>query len=305
LDPQQILGLDATGFVLQNRGWIFDFNSTPGGNPLLALRHLDAPGGPEDAFVITSPSAVASIGGPFAGGVAVETHSQLWGTDENILHALCWGRNFYLVGLIGFRYLDLSESVAVLTRRNAIDGSALTFLGGSFGAPGFELTNDRFNARSQFFGGQFGLRGQYYFSHFFVAASGKLALGRTDEVANVFGVSTIQPGNGPPQTVAGGLFALASNSGRSLNQDFGVVPEVEVKGGVLLTRWLRAMVGYDFLYWSRVLRAGDTIDLAVDARQAPTSTSFQAGTTAVIPRTTLNPSSFWVQGLTLGLELTF
>jgi hypothetical protein len=291
--------------LLEDRGHAFGVNSTSGGIPLLALRHLDPPTGAEDAFVVAAPSVNGGTVGPFVGGVAVQTNTQLWGTDANILHALCWSRNFHLVGLAGFRYLDLDETIDILTRKAAIGSSSLTFLGNSFGAPAFELTNDRFRGRSQFFGGQLGLRGEYFFKHCFIAASGKLALGRTDEVENALGISTLQPHNAPPQVAGGGLYALPTNSGRFLNQDFGVVPEVQVKGGVLLTSWLRATVGYNFLYWSRVLRAGNEVNLTVDARQVPTDPSYKAGTVVVLPRPVANATDFWVQGLTFGLEWTF
>ncbi len=248
LDPRQTIGLDASGFVLQDHSHSFGFNSTVGGNPLLALSHIDATDGAQAAFVIAAP-AVSS------GGIAVQTTSQLWGADANLLHAFYWSPSFRLVGLFGFRYLDLNEGLSIQTRKTAIDDATLSFLGQSFAAPAFELTDDRFHARSQFFGGQVGVRSEYYFSHFFVAASSKLAVGRTDEVMNALGVSTVQPGHGPAQSSAGGLFALPSNSGRTVNSDLGLVPEFQLTGGVLLTRWLRVTIGYDGLYWSRVLRA--------------------------------------------------
>jgi hypothetical protein len=168
-----------------------------------------------------------------------------------------------------------------------------------------ELTNDRFTGRSQFFGGQLGLRGEYFCKHVFVAVSGKLALGESNEVSNDLGVSTLQPKNARPQTVVGGLFAQPSNSGHFINQDFAVVPEVQIKAGVLLAPWCRATVGYDFLYWSRVLRPGEQIDLTVDPRQVPTDPSFKAGTLTSFPRPMTNVSDFWAQGLTFGLEFTF
>lgn len=298
LDPQQILGVDASGFVLQQNSQGFNFNSTVGGNPLLALRQFDALTGLPYAFVIASPSTRS-------GGIALHTDSQLWGADVNVAHAFCCWPSFRLVGLFGFRYLDLSEGLSLQTRTMAIDSSTILFQGQKFATPAYDLTADQFHARSQFFGGQAGLRGEYYFSHFFVAATGKLALGRTNEVMDTQGVSTLQIGNTPLRTAAGGLFALPSNSGHFVNQDFGVVPELQVKGGVLLTRWLRATIGYDFLYWSRVFRAGDSLDLTVDNRQVPTSPAYQAGVIGHSPQPIFNTSSFWVQGLTLGLELTF
>ncbi len=298
LDPQQIIGIESSAFVLQEQGQGSSFNSTIGGNPLLALRYFNAATGEQDAFVIASPSTKS-------GGIATQTSSQLWGADVNVLHAFWWGNGFHLVGLLGFRYLDLSEALSIQTRTMALGNSPISFLGRNFATPAFDLTADRFHARSHFFGGQVGVRGEYYFSHFFVAATGKLAIGRTDEVINALGVSTLQIGTTPLLKTAGGLLALPSNSGQFVNQDFGIVPELQLKTGVLLTRWLRATIGYDVLYWSRVLRAGGTLNLTEDPRQVPTSPSFQADAAGHAPHPIFNPSSFWVQGLTLALEFTY
>lgn len=298
LDPQQVFGVEASGFVLQDRSQSLAFNSTVGGNPLLALPYVNALTAAPDAFVIASPSTRN-------GGIAVSTDSRLWGADANLAHTFVWVPSFRLVGLFGFRYLNLSEGLSLQTRTMAIDNNVESFVGQSFAPPAYELTADRIHARSQFFGGQVGVRGEYYFSHFFVAATGKLALGRTNEVMDAQGISTLQIGNTPALATGAGLFALPSNSGHFVNQDFGIVPQVQVKGGVLLTRWLRATIGYNFLYWSRVIRAGDTLDQTVDNRQVPISTSYQAGVVGRSPQPVFNPNSFWVQGLTLGLEFTF
>jgi hypothetical protein len=304
LDAHRILGLDVSGFVLEDRGSAFGISSTPGGNPLLAVRHLDVPTGTPDAFLIATPGNGGSVG-PFAGGVAVRTESQLWGIDQNVLHAFCWSPCFHLVGLTGFRYLDLNDSVTILTRKNALGSSAALFLGNSYPAPALELTSDHFRGRNQFFGGQMGLQAEWFFNRFFLGLTGKLALGQTDEVTNVLGISTMQPQNARPLTASGGLFALPGNSGRFRNRDFGVVPEVQVQGGVQLAPWCRVTIGYDFLYWSRVLRPGEQIDLTVDSRQVPTDPAFKAGTTAGPPRPLANRTDFWAQGLTLGLAFSY
>jgi hypothetical protein len=299
------MGLEAGGFLLEDRGSVFGLASTPGGNPLLALRHLDPPAGSENAFVLSAPASAAGAVGPFVGGVAVRTDTQLWGAEANLLHAFCCSNDFHLVGLVGFRYLDLADSATILTRKAATGSSAVVFLGKSFSAGALEVTDDQFSSRSQFYGGQLGLRAQYFFGRCFVELGSKLGLGRTGEVEKTLGISVLQPQNAPPQTAGGGLFALPSNSGRFVNQDFAVIPEVQVKGGIFLAPWLRATVGYDLLYWSRVLRAGQQIDLSVDTRQVPTDPSYVASSPASFPRSIPHPSDFWVQGLTFGLELTF
>ena len=339
-DSHQNLGLEAGGFLLEDRSHIFTIGSNVYGLPLLALRHLDPPGAPgnvfappppsvqggttrpfpgstPDAFVITGPE-VGGKGEPFTGGIAIHSDSQLWGAEGNILHALWWSPDFHLVALVGARYLNLKESLAIQTLRMARDGSHVIFEGKSFPPLGVDpkktqppmeavLTDDSFQARDRFLGAQLGLRGEYFFDdRFFVRAGCTLDLGSTEEMENILGSSSLQPmKNAELITVPGGLYALPSNTGRFRNDDFAVVPEVQLQGGVLLTPWLRATVGYDFLYWSRVLRPGDQLDLTVDRRQVPTDRSFVAGTAAQFPQPLLKQTDFWLQGFTLGLEATY
>jgi hypothetical protein len=130
-------------------------------------------------------------------------------------------------------------------------------------------------------------------------------LGGTDEVSTVFGSSALQPTSGSMQRAAGGLFALPSNSGEFRKDAFAVVPEIEVKAGVLLAPWCRATLGYDFLYWSRVLRPGNQIDQNIDLRQVPTAPSFSANVSSTFPRATEKQGSFWAQGVTFGLEFVY
>jgi hypothetical protein len=338
LDPQQVMGLEASGLVLENRGHIFGITSNAYGLPLLALRHLDPAGAPgniflppapsvqggtvrpstastQDAFVVAAPAASAKMN-PFTGGIVIRSDSQLWGTGGNILHALAWSPDFHLVALVGMRYFDLNESVAIQTQTVATGGSQLAFLGGRFPQTAIDgkntpqvaaaLTADSFHARDRFYGGQLGLRGEYFFDRFFVRGGCILDLGETDEVQNILGNSSLQPKKKAALiTTPGGLYALPTNSGQFGSTNFSVIPEVQVQGGVLLTPWLRATIGYDLLYWTGVLRPGDQIDLNVDRRQVPTNPAFKAGTLANFPRPLANQSDYWLQGLTVGLDLTY
>jgi hypothetical protein len=322
-DPHGVIGLDASGFALEQNRDTFAVSSTFGGNPLLALRHLDLDSSRQDAFVITEPVGPDPKMGPVSGGIVIRSDSQLWGADANLLHAFCWARDYHLVGLAGLRYLQMDEHVGILTQRIAHGSSVVTFLGKPYGAGASEQTEDEYHGRDNFLGGQLGLRGEYFCNHFFLAASGKVALGRTEEELNILGLSTLQPppvvlSGGtqgprrsphvrqvPAQTVPGGLYAPASDGGRLVNPDFGVVPELQLQAGVLLTPWLRATIGYDILYWSRVLRPGNQIDLAVNRQQVVTDPMFKAGSFSGFSRPLTNPSEFWAQGLTLGIEVNF
>jgi hypothetical protein len=304
LDAHQVFGLEVGGFVLEQRSTLFGLDSITNKNAVLAFRHLD-PSGAQDAFVEAAGSVKGQKLGPFSGGVAVQASDRFWGAEGNAVHALFWTPVCRLQLLLGLRYLDLEESLDFLSRKAPFNGGTATFLGSKFGSPAFTLTDDVFQTRDQFFGGQLGLRGDWVHGRYYVGVVGKLALGPTEEALDVLGVSTLQAKNTKPVTVAGGLYALPSNSGRRMEEEFAVVPEFQVRGGVQLLHWARVFAGYDFLYWTRVLRPGEQVDLTIDPRQVPTDPAFKAGTAATFPRPMNNPTTFWVQGVTFGLELLY
>jgi hypothetical protein len=303
LDERQVLGLDASSFVLEQRRSIFSLNNLTG-TGVLGFRHLD-PSGAEDVFAVEAPAVRGGKVGPFAGGLAMESESRLWGAEAKVLHGLYATAEFRLRLLAGVRYLDLSESLVYLSRKAPFNGGTAPFLGTKFGSPAVTLTDDQFHTRDQFVGAQAGLHGDWVRGPVYLGFNGTVALGRTNEVLQVAGFSTLQAKNVPPVTTSGGLFALPTNGGRNLGQDFGVVPQFEVRGGVQATSWLRAFAGYDFLYWTRILRPGDQVDVTVDPRQVPTDPAFKSGAAVSYPRPLLHHSDFWVQGVIFGLELAY
>jgi hypothetical protein len=100
----------------------------------------------------------------------------------------------------------------------------------------------------------------------------------------------------------GGLLALSSNIGSHSRDIFTVVPEVRLQLAYDVGPRLRLHAGYDFLYWSQVLRAGDQIDLVVNPDLLPPALP---GAFPLRPAFTFQGSSFWAQGIDLGLELRF
>jgi hypothetical protein len=304
VDDHHVFGLDGSAFVLGRQRFGFDVNSRSTGAPLLAFRHLD-PSGAEDAFPITAPVVKGATVGPFTGGAGFLTDTHLWGADGSAVHALYWSPGFRVVLATGLRYLDLTENLTIQSRKVATGSSSVTFLGSRFAAPAFTLTDDSFHAHDQFLGGQVGLRVEWFYRQLFLGASASAAVGRSDDSSGVLGLSTLQPRNAPPQTAAGGLYALPTNSGHFTDGEWGVVPEVQLRAGYQATPWLRVTVGYEFLYWSRVVRPGDQLDLVVDAHQVPTDPSYKAGTPVTFPRPLFQTSGFWAHGLICGLEITY
>lgn len=304
-DADRDLGMEFSGFLLPQERRSFRAGSDSTGLPVIAFRYLDPPVGgisAEDAFQ-------AAIPGVFAGGVAVLASSEFWGTEADLVANLtpcdrtCGLR---LQALAGFRYLDLEEDLRLEFMRQAIGNTPVMFLGVPFGSPASVLTVDSFHTHNQFYGGQVGARAEYALGRILLAAQGKLALGATHEVVDIGGSSALLVNGSFPVVVPGGQFAVASNSGRFSRDEFAVVPEMELKIGYQFGPHLKAFVGYDFLYWSRVVRPGRQIDLTVDTAQVVIDPGFNpASPQGVYPRPLFRSSDFWAQGLTFGLQLDF
>ena len=97
------------------------------------------------------------------------------------------------------------------------------------------------------------------------------------------------------------MLALPSNMGSFSQTRFAVVPEVALKLGYQVTSQLRIHAGYDFLYWSNVVRPGNVIDTGINPTQIPPGPI--AGVSRPLPR--LDGSDFWAQGVNLGAVFTF
>jgi hypothetical protein len=299
LDECQRFGLEGDFFFLGRSSEDFLAASDANGSPILARPFSNALANANASQLVAFNPAPASelVGFPgvLAGSVGVNATSDFIGGGFNVLcnHSCdpC-GRLDYLVG---FRYLNLRDSVTI--------NENLTALAGSSVAPGTRfLIQDRFRTTNNFYGGNVGLAYERRFGSFFLGVRGSVGLGVTNSVTEISGNTTIVGPGGAAQNFAGGLLTQNTNIGRYSSNRFSVVPEVGLRVGAQVTERLRATVGYNFLYWSNVQRAGDQIDLAVNPNliAPPTGPGFPARP-AFVPRTT----DYWVQGVSFGLEFRF
>jgi hypothetical protein len=111
-------------------------------------------------------------------------------------------------------------------------------------------------------------------------------------------VLTPPPGGGPISVLPNALFAKASNIGRTKADAFAVVPEVNLNIGYEFNSNLMAYVGYNFLYWSDVIRPGDQIDPNVN-------TLFPINIGAPFPARKFDHTDFWAHGVNFGVALRF
>jgi Putative beta barrel porin-7 (BBP7) len=272
-------GIDTSFFFLgrQQNTAIFSSN----GDPLLARPFFDAELGKQDAEIFTP------------GTVTIKTYSQLWGIEGNLRHKWRCGPNYWVDFFWGYRHLNLSEGIDITE-----DLTVPTGLG-----PLRIIEQESFRTRNQFNGLQAGLDGEWRFwNRFFVGWNTKFAMGSTHQILNIDGSTTfIAPA--PIGTIVqpGALLATPTNIGHYTQNRFAVVPEIGVKLGVDLNDHWRIFAGYNFLYWSSVVRPGDQIDTNVAPSFRPTIFGPGVGGGPHVPVAPLRTSDYWAQGFSFGL----
>ena len=110
-----------------------------------------------------------------------------------------------------------------------------------------------------------------------------------------------------PAAGPGGVFTQGSNIGSRARDSFCVIPELQLQAGVNLSSRLRAFVGYDFLYVSNVVRPGDQIDRTLNFTSNSAISGVSPPTLIGAPRPAplFENSSFWAQGINIGIEFRF
>lgn len=247
---------------------------------------------PDTQLVSFPDTQLVSSPGVLSGTVDVNSSNEFYGFGTNFVRNLCCSPCGRLDLLFGYRNLQLRDELSIVEDLTAINPNAGTR---------FQLT-DRFRTANSFNGGVIGLALERRFSHYYVNLRSTVALGNNHSVVDIDGNTIITPPGGPSQQFAGGLLAQPSNMGRYTRDSFAVVPEVSLRLGVQMTPHLRVYGGYNFIYWSDVVRPGDVVDLRVNGSQIPPRTN-QTGD--LFPRYTPSSSDFWAHGVMVGAELRY
>lgn len=284
LNDRELLGLEARGFLLSRKSVSLTLPDRGGTYPLY-IPWLDARNpSQEGTFIISDPA----LG--YSGSVTLASSTRLWGLESNALSNLLSRDRFNLVVLAGFRYLDLQERLQLSAVTNDFVVDDRIFI------------QDQFSTYNQFFGGQIGARAEYRFGVLKADLTSKLAMGASRDVLTTFG-SSQESGLGAinPGSHLGGIFAQPSNMGRQTNTSLAFIPQVGVNVGIHLVEAVQFKVGYDFLYWSNVVRPGDQVDRTIN----PTQVLGQQAIGPARPLPQFNRSDFSAHGLNVGLLFLF
>jgi outer membrane immunogenic protein len=304
LDDSQRLAIEAGGFALKKAEADYNVSSDSTGNPGLSIPMYNSffylgEGGCalNDLFCGTTVgedrAPIAAAPDCVTGSVAITNTLQLWGLHTNAVVNVIRTPTWEVNALGGFRYLSLSEDFNMHT---AIAGLSGTPFAGQSGN-----TDDDFATRNHFYGALLGLRAGAVYGPFSLESTLTAALGVNNETISINGVYnaySFYNTTGPY-----GMFATPANEGTTSSNRFAVVPEAQIKLGYDITPAVRVTVGYDFLYWSNVVRPTDQIDRNMvkgqSYQQDPNSTSL------AYPQRLDKTTDFYAQGVSVGLQARF
>jgi hypothetical protein len=317
-DCDRLWAIEAGGLFLMNQVETFTASST--GNPFLArpiyVVSQEAGVTGEGIEQVANPDVPNNVSGVpvFAlnGSVEVKAESQLMGFEINGRRNICFGCNdqtekYYHIDLLaGFRYLQLREKLSI-TENLTVPATFTDPISQEqvLAGTGFAV-QDRFFTDNDFYGGQIGFEAECRWRRWVVDLTGKIAMGYTSQNVEISGnTTTTIPGQGS-NTQTGGMLAQPSNIGSYSRDTFTMIPEVGITLGYQICNTCKVYAGYNVLYWGSVARPGDQIDRTVSDRQVP---RFGGGNVTPVasdrPLFTFRESSYWAQGLTLGLELKY
>ncbi len=308
-DSERRCGIELSGFIQEAKHEFGDFFAPLNGREVLARPFTDALTGQPTAVLVGLP-------GVFAGEVHVASQIKMGGAEANLLRSLMYCDRFKLNLLAGVRYLDLSESLDIVSRSTEPETGGV--------APTVVDIVDSFSTRNQFFGGQLGFQTELRRGRYFMDMTGKVGLGDVNQQLNINGFTNVSLGGatvlGPlgtsvvplvpagaiGSTTAGGLLALAGNITRENRDRFAYLPELTIKLGYQWTQRISTYVGYNVLYIDKVLRPSEQIDPVINPVFLPVATNqFGNNFGPVRPINTFRETDFWAQGVTFGVSIRY
>ena len=276
------------------------FNASSTGSPILARPFVNTVGNGGGAI---NDSELVAFPGVLSGTVTVRAESRLTGAGFGFRYLRdCCQKCGSGIGsrccetictrselLFGYRFLELREGVFFNPgeRLTATDGS------GTF------AIDESFETRNQFNGVNLGWQYRRNRGFWTLDSRIRLAFGNNRQTARIAGNTVITDTTGS-NNFTGGLLAQRSNIGEFSQDEFAISPDIYVGLGYQLTDHLRAMVGYNFLYLSNVIRPGGIIDTDVNPNLLPPE---EPNITGVLrPEFAFDTTDYWAMGISVGGE---
>jgi Putative beta barrel porin-7 (BBP7) len=282
----QELGFQGSYFLLGNTAR--NFNTDNSANPTLAQPFANAVTGQEDAAFLAVPTSQN-------GSIHVRLSNQMEMADVLARINLAKSQVERFDFLLGYHYAQFSERLNIDASTTYIDPLGVNRVGTVI------ASNDFFQGKNYFHGGEFGLVSKSTTGRLSVELSTRLSLGSTASQVRVDGNTITAVPTTATQNSVGGLLALPTNINTYTHNSFAFIPQVGVTLIHRVTKNADCSFGYSFIYWSKVARPGEQIDRKINPTQIPPGPLVGV----IAPQFTFATTDFWVQGIQFGLNYRF
>jgi hypothetical protein len=281
------MGIEAGGFLLGGQGT--RFGAASDGTSILARPFFDA-------FTNNPLAILLAFPGVSKGVIDISASSNtLYGGNLDLTELAMNNEHARLTALVGYRFLEYNESLQI---DNQAAPLAAPFVPGTL-----IRVEDRFDTHNQFNGVEGGFRLEFFRGDWSLELLAKGALGRLNREVNIAGgTQTAVPGSNPAFSAAG-LLALPSNIGPIFSSDWAIASDLGASVSYRLTDQIRLRLGYLCVYWAKVARAGDQVDLVLNQGFFPPFTPPVPGPQR--PQIVVHGTDLWVQSLTFGVEVRY
>ncbi|MEI8375695.1 MAG: BBP7 family outer membrane beta-barrel protein [Planctomycetota bacterium] len=297
-----------------------DFRLWSDGNPIISRPFYDV-GRTLPIENIEKVAYPRGYPGSFDGAIDIGAITRFHGAAAHFLFTTCrqegswtdecgscttYHDRYRAIFVAGYRYLSLEDQLGITENLTSTEPEPVNPLNptGTQGVSAF-LIHDQFNTQNSFNGADLGMKFEFQRNRWSLDMFPRIALGSTHSTVDITGSTRTTSPAGVQANANGGLLALPGlNIGHYSKDNFTVVPELDLNLGFQFTNHTRLVVGYNALYWNKVVRAGEQIDRTVNGTLLPNAAAngIPPAGDLTRPRFTFQETGFWAQGINVGLD---
>ena len=284
-DPYQVNGAVIRFFSLKDDQASYRYSTDD--YSILGRPFFNVSTSAEDARLVGYP-------GISTGWIEVDARSDFAAGDVVLRMMLTQGNCWRLDLIGGYQMARIDESLRIRDELTSTDTAGNIPVGTRI------AVEDYFATRNQYHAGVVGAIWEYDRGTGALSVRASVGLGNMREEVTIRGQTTTTPPAGVATTVDSGFLTQPSNIGTYVQNEFAAVPELAIRARWYLSDHLAISAGYNFIYYSKVVRPGEQIDRVLNLTQVPgpivgdsrPAFSFQSG-------------SLFLHGLTVGLHAEF
>lgn len=282
IDDAHQYGIEGSGFGFSEADKTLSASSVGANNPILDVPFFSVQSMSENVLVGNKPNTITD-----------KDTFQPSNVEINGLYNLSNKISLPLILTAGFRMMNINEN---LTLNDAIYDTP------SLPANSVLNIQDQFSTKNNFYGFQIGTRTHYSYGKIDLSGLAEIAFGINYQQIKIRGETNVN-NNTILQSI--GLFAEPSNIGTFKQNQFAILPELQIKMSYHMNQYIQPFFTYNVIYINRILRASNEIDRNINLSQNPLigGTGVLSGKAAPVRQ--FNDSSLWMQGVSLGVQINF